>query len=201
MNPREEVPMAAELLEDVTLSMPLLRDWTWDDLRRTPEDGRRWEIIDGSLDVSASPTLRHQLAASRLAAALLAAAPADVEVTGPVDVELDDSVLAPDVVVFPADAVDDHSPLAAGKILLAVEVVSPSSRRMDRTVKPSILAEHGVPAYWRVELDVPGAPAVVVHALADGEVVTVHAGETVTVDAPFVVELRPAELAGPRRRG
>ncbi len=45
--------MTAELIEHVTLSMPSLRDWTGEDLRRTPVDGRRWEIIDGSLHVSA----------------------------------------------------------------------------------------------------------------------------------------------------
>jgi len=52
-DPREEVSMTAELIEHVTLSMPSLRDWTGEDLRRTPVDGRRWEIIDGSLHVSA----------------------------------------------------------------------------------------------------------------------------------------------------
>jgi hypothetical protein len=54
-----------------------------------------------------------------------------------------------------------------------------------------------------VELDGLGAPLVVVHALDDGvyrEVVTVRAGESVAVDVPFEVELRPAELVGPRRR-
>jgi hypothetical protein len=35
----------------------------------------------------------------------------------------------------------------------------------------------------------------------DGEVGTVRAGESVVVDVPFPVQLRPAELAGPRRRG
>lgn len=196
--------MTAELIEDVTLSMPRWRDWTWNDLSRTPVDGRRWEIIDGSLHVSACPTPRHQLAASRLGTVLAAAAPVGVEVTGPVDVEVGASVLAPDLVAFPAEALNDRPPLPAEKILLAVEVTSPSSRRMDRLVKPAILAEAGVPVYWRVELDGSDAPLIVVHVL-DGavyrEVRTVGAGESVVVDVPFAVELRPAELAGPRRRG
>jgi hypothetical protein len=67
-----------------------------------------------------------------------------------------------------------------------------------------VLAEAGVPAYWRVELEGPDAPAVVVHELAEGvyrEVRTVRAGEAAVVEVPFRVELRPAELAGPRSRG
>ncbi len=59
--------MTAELLEDVLLRTRG-RDWTWADLERLPErDGHRYEIIDGSLHVSASPTPRHQLVASRTA--------------------------------------------------------------------------------------------------------------------------------------
>jgi hypothetical protein len=50
----------------------------------------------------------------------------------------------------------------------------------------------------------PGTRAVVMHELSDGvyrEVRTVRAGESVVVDVPFPVELRPASLAGPRRGG
>jgi Uma2 family endonuclease len=201
---RKEVPMTAELVEDVTVTMPRGRDWTWADLQDIPDDGHRYEIIEGSLHVSPSPSRPHQLAASRLVRLLADAAPAEVEVVETVDVQLDRSVLEPDVVVLPASlAYITGGPLAPGDVLLAVEVVSPSSRRMDRMVKPSVLAEGGVPAYWRVELDGPRAPMVVVYALADGgyrEVVTVHGGESVTVDVPFAVQLRPAELVGPRRR-
>ena len=183
---------------------PAERDWTWADLLETPDDGHRYEIVDGSLHVSPSPSRPHQVAASRLVRLLGDAAPPEVEVVATVDVALDRSVLAPDVVVLPADrAYSADAPLGPGDVLLAVEIVSPSSRRMDRLVKPSILAEAGVPAYWRVELTGPGAPFVVVHARADGgyrETLSIRAGESAVVDAPFPVELRPAELVGPRRR-
>ncbi len=197
--------MTAELVEDVTLRMPRWRAWTWADLQEIRDSGHRYEIIDGSLHVSASPTPRHQLVASRLVRVLLAAAPDDIEVMETVDIDFGPSVLEPDVLVVPAAAAYADKPkFAPTDLLLVVEVVSPSSRRMDRMVKPSILAEFGIPAYWRVELDVPAAPLVVVHAL-DGdvyrEVAVVRAGESVVVDVPFPVELRPAELVGPRRRG
>jgi Uma2 family endonuclease len=201
---RKEVPMTAEVIEDVLLHMPRTRGWTWLDLQDIPDDGHRYEVIDGSLHVSASPTPRHQVAALRLTAWLLEAAPDELEVVQAVDIDLGPSVLEPDVLVVSAAVAHDGRPkFAADEVLLAVEVVSPSSRRMDRMIKPSVLAEAGVPAYWRVELDGPGTPAVVLHELAGGvyrEVATVRAGESVLVDAPFPVELRPAELVGPRRR-
>lgn len=197
--------MTAELVEDVTLSMPLSRGWTWDDLQRLPERaGHRYEIIDGSLHVSASPTPRHQLVAHRLAVLLSRTTPDQFEVVPAVDLEHEDSVLEPDVlVVREAAAVSKAARFFASDVLLAVEVESPSSRRMDRLAKPSVYAAAGIPAYWRVILDDPDAPVVVVSVL-DGEayreVATVRAGESVVVDVPFPVALRPAELVGPRRR-
>ena len=197
--------MTVELVEDVTLRMPRTRDWTWADLQEIRDEGHRYEIIDGSLHVSASPTPRHQVAAHRLAVLLGDAAPDGMEVVPAVDIDFGPSVLEPDVLVVPsASAFSGRPKFVPEDLLLAVEVVSPSSRRMDRMVKPSILAEFGVPAYWRVELDGPGTPLVVVYGL-DGdvyrEVRTIAAGEAVRVDRPFPVEVRPAELVGPRRRG
>ena len=204
---REEVPMTAELVEDVTLRMPRWRAWTWADLQEIRDDGHRYEIIDGSLHVSASPTPRHQLVALTAGAcAARRARPTTSRCCETVDIDFGPSVLEPDVLVVPAAAASRRTSPSSrpADLLLVVEVVSPSSRRMDRMVKPSILAEFGIPAYWRVELDGPEAPLVVVHAL-DGEVyrevATVRAGESVVVDVPFPVELRPAELVGPRRRG
>ena len=200
--------MTAELVEDpgfVRMPLPKGREWTWADLQQIPDDdGHRYEIVDGSLHVSPGPSRPHQIAAGRLRDLLLAAAPPDVEVLEAIDVEMPHNVFQPDVVVLPAHlAYEFGGALKPDQVLLAVEVVSPSSRRMDRMVKPSVLAEHGVRAYWRVELTGPGTPAVVVHELSDGvdrEVRTVRAGESVVADVPFAVEVRPAELAGPRRR-
>ncbi len=199
--------MTAELIEDpgfVRMPLPKGREWTWADLQEIPEDdGHRYEVVDGSLYVSPAPSRPHQVAAGRLRDVLLAAAPPDVEVVETVDIEMPHNVFEPDVVVLPADlAYTFGGALKPDQVLLAVEVVSPGSRRMDRMLKPSVLAENGVVAYWRVELTGPGTPAVVLHELAGGvyrEVRTVRAGEAVVVDVPFTVEVRPAELVGPRR--
>ena len=81
---------------------------------------------------------------------------------------------------------------------LAVEIVSPSSVKMDRLLKPERYAAAGIPSYWRIE---PGSNdtelAIVVYEL-DGdkyrETVVIEAGEQVTVDRPFRVTLAPAQL-------
>ena len=124
--PGEEVPpVTAELLHNtdlVTLRMPR-QGWTFEDLLRTPEDGRRWEIVEGSLHVSASPRPPHQIAASRIEALLLAAAPAEVEVMETVDIDFGGSVLEPDVLVVRADeAYAGRYPFRPEDVLLAVEV-------------------------------------------------------------------------------
>lgn len=128
----------------------------------------------------------------------------DVTLRMPRLLDMDDNVFILDVLVMPAAvAYSPRGPMEPKQVLLAVEVVSPSSRRMDRLVKPAVLAEAAVPSYWRVELDGPGAPLVVMYELAGDvyrEVASVAAGESVTVQVPFAVEVRPAELVGPRRR-
>ena len=195
--------MTAEAIEDIW-SRTRGRDWTWADLQQIPDDGHRYEIIDGSLYVSPSPSRPHQIAAGRIVRLLADAAPDHLEVVATLDVEMDRSVLEPDVVVLPAEpAYRKGGQLTRADVLLAIEVVSPSSRRMDRLVTPAVLAEAGVPAYWRVELEGVGTPSVTVYELAGvayREVTTVAAGSVSVVATPFRVELRPAELAGPRRR-
>lgn len=75
-----------------------------------------------------------------------------------------------------------------------VEVLSPSTRRIDRTAKRLAYEEAGVPAYWLVDPDVP---AVTVLELVDGryeEVAVVAGEESYTASTPFPVEITPARL-------
>jgi Uma2 family endonuclease len=198
--------MTAEAID--TVALPDRQVWTLDDLLTLPDDGHRYEIIDGSLLMSAAATPGHQVAAYRLANALRAAAPEDVEVAEAVAVDLGlvglgIQVPVPDIVVGSGAAFwGGGKGLTPADVLLAVEIVSPGSTGRDRIFKPGLFAKAGIPAFWRVELDGPGTPLVVVYAL-DGEVYrevrTVRSGETVSVDVPFRVELRPADLVGPRR--
>jgi Uma2 family endonuclease len=205
-DPRKEVPDVG-----AQLSLPDRQVWTIDDLLSMPDDGHRYEIFDGSLLVSPAPPKQHQAAADRLRDALQAAAPDGVDVitATAVDISATSPKLGiqapvPDIVVAAPGVWDDPGLyVLPPRVLLLVEVESPRTSR-DRVLKPALYAAAGIPAYWRVELDGPRAPAIVTHVL-DGsvyrEVRTVRAGESVVVDVPFPVELRPAELAGPRAKG
>ena len=93
------------------------------------------------------------------------------------------------------EAIDKDRPFPAGDLLLAVEVTSPSSRSLDRIIKPAALAEAGVPHYWRA--DIEGQPYIEVYEL-DGQAYrlahTLRAGTATRLERPFPVEVDPAIL-------
>ncbi|HEY8474535.1 MAG TPA: Uma2 family endonuclease [Natronosporangium sp.] len=113
----------------IAMPAPLLtagRPFTRADLAGMPDDGRRYELIDGVLIVSAAPGRLHQRAVGRLLRLLGDACPPEFEVLpGPFAVGLaDDTELQPDVVGRVADLTDRDLPAAPA---LAVEVLSPST--------------------------------------------------------------------------
>lgn len=135
--------------------LPQSRPLTADDLSVVPDDGHRYELVDGTLIVTPAPSTRHQRAVARLLKALMDAAPEHLEVlTAPYDVRLtDDTVLQPDVLVCRrADLTEHNLPTAP---LLAVEVLSPSTRLVDLTLKHRRYEAAGCPSYWVVDPDGP----------------------------------------------
>ncbi len=99
------------------------------ELDALPDDGRRHELIDGILIVSPAPSPRHQIALAALHLILARACPDELIVLfAPLDVALAvDTVMQPDLLVARrADFTDRDLPMAP---LLAVEVLSPSTRR------------------------------------------------------------------------
>lgn len=175
--------------------------WTLADLASLPDDGQRYEIVDGSLLVSPPLTVLHQAVTARISRLLAAAAGSELEVLEGVGVQLPNGLLVPDVVVAHGASVwSGRSVLAPADLLLAVEVVSPSSRTTDRITKPALYAAARVPAYWRVELG-RETPSVVTYRLSGttyAEQVTATAEEPVSVDWPLTVRLAPAEWRPPR---
>ncbi|HTE46367.1 MAG TPA: Uma2 family endonuclease [Gemmatimonadaceae bacterium] len=138
------------------MRMPTLkRRWTADDLQDLPDDGNRYEVIDGELFVTPSPTSVHQEAAGRLYRLL--ANYLDTERVGhpfiaPLDVEFSNTrVVQPDVFVVPLVA--GRRPERFGRLLLAVEVLSPSTARADRVAKRVLFRNEAVAEYWIVDLD------------------------------------------------
>ena len=129
--------------------------WTTDDLDELPEDGHRYELIDGALIVSPSPTSLHQKLASRVEDALESTCPDEWVVLQGVEVRINRRrSLTPDVLVVGAEAdADGPSVFRPQEVLLAVEIVSPGSVTMDRVAKPALYAQAGIPYYWRVETE------------------------------------------------
>ena len=143
------------------LPLPRGRAFTRADLDGMPDDGHRYELIDGILLVSPSPSHRHQRAAARLFTVLQAAITDDhsLEVLfAPFDVVLgDDTIVQPDLLIARAADFTAHDlPVPP---LLAVEVLSPSSRRIDRLLKHGRYAAAGVQHYWVVDPDGPSLTA------------------------------------------
>ncbi|MEX0692275.1 MAG: Uma2 family endonuclease [Gemmatimonadales bacterium] len=134
----------------------LARQYTVDEVLAFPEDGNRYELVDGELLVTPSPRQPHQAVLSRLHLAVgpfvrdhavgqVFFAPADVfwQAT---------EYVQPDLFVVPTNQVTgDWRDITT--LLLAVEVVSPASSRADRLAKRRLYQRMGVPTYWVVDPD------------------------------------------------
>ncbi|BBH65959.1 hypothetical protein ACTI_26440 [Actinoplanes sp. OR16] len=138
------------------------RGWTVEDLENLPDDGVRRELLDGVLLVSPSPTDIHQIIAMRLGVALEESCPDHLQVTQGVEIRLSSTrAFIPDVQVATDEAARRRGRFyTPDEIVLAVEIVSPSSLAMDRVTKPALYASAGIPHYWRIET----AGGIVVHA-------------------------------------
>ncbi len=175
---------------------PPPQGWTIEDIDALPENGLRYELVDGVPHVMNPPRKGHQQTARRLTAVLERCAPPDVEVVEAVGVILDTGNRpVPDVLVLEGGLDDAESNFPAAKVLLVAEVVSPSSRSTDRFRKPGQYAVAGIPTYLRVELD---DPHVVAYRIgSDGryvECARAYPGELLTLDEPFPITLDPADL-------
>src|SRR5712692_8817951 len=130
--------------------------WTYEDYAALPDDGHRYEIVNGVLIMAPAPTPEHQSIAVRIAYYLFP----HIDLvgigklfTGPLDVDLGPkNVYQPDVVVVLNAHLDR---VAAKKIIgapdLVVEVASDSTAAMDRIAKYDVYAHAGVTEYWIVK--------------------------------------------------
>jgi Uma2 family endonuclease len=150
----------------------LLRPLTYDDLEAYDDDRYRYEIIFGELVVSPSASPSHAQIVARLSLAFGNANDKRNlgEVwTSPVDVELPlNNVVVPDLIFISHETIriaKNHVVVAPE---LAIEVVSPSSRRRDYITKRLLYENAGIKEYWIVD---PVKKVVEVLALVDGRYV------------------------------
>ncbi len=151
---------------------PVQGQWRYADYLRLPDDGKRYEIIEGVLYVANAPSIEHQFTVLKIAfhfelynvernLGLVLTAPCEVHlspITKPVQ---------PDVLFIRAER---QPPLGTqffeGAPDLIVEVISPSSIRLDRHIKFDAYEKTGVPEYWLAD---PKARLVEVYTLSNNE--------------------------------
>ena len=175
------------------------------DLEAFPDDGHRYELLDGVLVVTPAPTPVHQRVVLRLAMILSQGTPAGHELfvsplaihpePGPPSAQRIE--LQPDVLIGSNALLTDRD--LSGAPLLAVEVLSPSTQLFDRNLKKAAYERMGAAHFWLVD---PRVPELFAYALDDSgayQLVAHGVGEDVVrLELPFPVELRPADLV--RRR-
>ncbi len=132
--------------------------WTPDEVRELPADGRRYEVIAGELLMTPAPSFPHQEAVLILVRALteyLERTKAGHAAFSPADLTPEPGALVqPDAFVVGLVAGrrprDWHD---IDRLLLAIEVLSPSTARADRTIKRRLFQRASVPEYWIVDLE------------------------------------------------
>ncbi len=155
-----------------------------------PDDGKRYQILDGELDVSPSPVPRHQGISRNLFICL-----SPLQVSGrfeilyaPIDVILDrHTIVQPDLVLVRAERrsiIGEKNIQGPPDVL--VEILSPSTKRTDRVTKRTLYARFGVPYYWIVD---PKSERVELLARDGDTYAMVQAAERSDL-------IRPAELGG-----
>lgn len=136
---------------------PIQSQWTYEDWLHLPDDGFRYEVLNGELHMTPPPTIAHQNATTKLArrigsfaersgAGIVLASPVGVRLPGhPVPVQ-------PDVIFIRADRRDIlGKDYVEGAPDLVVEVLSPSNWLYDRREKLLAYQQAGVPEYWIVD--------------------------------------------------
>jgi Uma2 family endonuclease len=141
-------------------SWPAQGEWTYEEYLRLPEDGNRYEVIRGVLYVSAAPTYKHQSVVGELMLTLGSfvrerglgkALPAPFDVKLPFGIG---SPVQPDLIILrtgniPGWEVKNFE----GVPDLVAEVLSPRTRRRDRTLKLKAYQDAAVPEFWLVDPD------------------------------------------------
>ncbi len=175
-----------------------MRTWTIEDLLDIADESHRYEVVDGRLVVSPLERLLNVKTGHRLGRQLDPQLPAEWAAMRETGIRLGRNGRIPDLIVARLDgpAPLEQVGLDAADVCLAVEIVSPSSRRRDRAAKPAEYAAAGIPAFWRLETD----PELVLHTflLQDGGYVP---GPVLTgvgeVRCPYAVTIDVPALLGP----
>ncbi len=133
------------------------RRLTYADYAALPDDGQRYQLVEGELVVTPSPTSEHQIVVGAIHHRLCE----HVERHGggrvfvaPLDVVLEDGIVFQPDVFFVSSAHESiiRATNVRGAPDICIEVLSPGTERLDRVRKLELYARHGVGHYWIVDL-------------------------------------------------
>ena len=152
-------PLPTPAAEPTVMHMPRTAEqWTREQVCALPDDGRRYELIDGELVVTPAPGSRHQAAVTILCGRIFHAleqvpGTAARLLVSPADLQLgQEEILQPDLFIYRlGHPVKDWRDITS--LLVAIEVLSPSTARYDRGLKRLRYQRARVPEYWIVDLD------------------------------------------------
>jgi Uma2 family endonuclease len=171
-----------------------LANHTVEDVLALPDDAPRVELRDGVMIVVPSPTIGHQRIGYLLCKWFESNAPSDVIPVSAVGVATGvRNTLEPDVLLLrqPAELANHYS--VPEQVVIAVEIVSPSTRRRDRLEKPAEYAAAGVPFFWRIEQD---PVRVFAYQLAPGDTyqLVAEADSELVLADPFEIRLSVRDI-------
>jgi Uma2 family endonuclease len=148
------------------------KTWTYEDYLALPEDGNRYEIIEGDLYVTPAPSIGHQDISGEIYSALrhfVRRHELGKVYYAPFEVHLSATTrpVQPDVLFIRTENVPSTRELYfMGVPDLVVEIFSPSTHRIDQTIKYDAYQNAGVAEYWMVD---PLARTVWVYTLQEGQ--------------------------------
>ena len=169
------------------------RPFTVAELDLMPDDGRRYELLDGALIVSPRPTTVHQFVAMRLLRFLADSCPEELCVVPEPAVELGPQTeFDPDLVVVRMDQIGGAK--FTEPPLLVIEIRSPSTALIDLNRKKAAYERFGVPSYWIVNPDPPQPELTVFELRYGGYALVAKAPGPFMAERPFTVSIDPAKL-------
>jgi Uma2 family endonuclease len=151
--PRDPLPKFPFAEHDVGMSITASR-YTVADLEDFPDDGNRYELLDGFVLVTPWPNLRHQSVSARLLVQLYAGmgTPPPAHVVGPGALYISDTTyFEPDLFVFPSRFSPDSKWTEVDERWLVAEIYSASSRFYDRELKRDAYLAAGVSDLWLID--------------------------------------------------
>lgn len=143
---------------------------TYKDYEALPADGRRYELHEGELSVTPAPSPQHQEVSLNLVVILhhyVKTQGLGKVLEAPIDCILSDTtIVQPDIVYIETARLPAISTRGIeGAPTLVVEILSPSTAQIDRSVKFQLYARYGVPYYWIAD---PDARSIEAYRLAEG---------------------------------